>query len=76
MCLFDIVINMWGLLPTSHTPITANYNLAKKTYFCMGLLANLADLLRPVDPRSTILVIFDPFSPSQDGIPLGLLGDC
>ena len=42
----------------------------------MSLLANLSDLLRPVDSRSIILEIFDPFSPSKYGIPLSALDDC
>ena len=42
----------------------------------MGLLEKLADLLRPVYPRSKILVIFDPFSTSWYGIPLGTFGYC
>ena len=76
MCWFYLVRNMWGVLNTSHDPITANENLSNKPYFCLGLLANLADILIPVDSRSIILVIFDPFYPSRDGIPLGTLGDC
>ena len=67
---------MWGLLATLHAPITANENLSNKPYFCLGLLANLEDLLRPVDARSIILGIFDPFSPSRYVIPLGMLDDC
>ena len=67
---------MWGFLSTSHFPITANENLANKYFFCLGLLANLADLLRPVDSRSIVLDLFDTFSPSLGGIPLGVLDDC
>ena len=67
---------MWGILATSHAPINANGNLANKPYFCLGLLANLEDLLRPVDDRLIILGIFDPFSTSQDSIPLEELDDC
>ena len=66
---------MWGFLFTPHAPITDNESLANKPYFCLGLLANLEDILSPVDAISTILGIFDPFSPSQDDIPLGTLGD-
>ena len=73
MCWFCIVRNMWGSLATSHAPITANDNLENKKYFCQGLLSNFADLLRPVDSISIILGIFDPFYPSQYGIPLGTL---
>ena len=40
---------MWGFLATSYAPITANENLENKPYFCLGLLANLADILRPFD---------------------------
>ena len=52
-----------------------NENLSNKPYFCLGLLANLADLLRQVDARSIILGIFDPFYPSWGGIPLVTLDD-
>ena len=79
MCWFDLVRNILGFLDTSHAPITANYNLANKPYFCLGLSANLADLLRPVDAISTILENFDPFyplSPSRYGIPMVALDDC
>ena len=48
MCWFAVVVNIWGFLATSHFPTTANYSLANKPYFCLGLLANLADLLSPV----------------------------
>ena len=52
---------MWGLLSTSNDSITANENLANKLYFCLILLANLEDLLTPVDYRSIILRILIPF---------------
>ena len=52
---------MWGLLATSHDPITANDNLANIPYFCLGLLANVTDLLITVDARPVILGIFIPF---------------
>ena len=42
----------------------------------MGLLSNLAEILRPVDSRYIILGIFDHFYPYQDGIPMGTLGYC
>ena len=58
--MFDVVINTWGFLDTSHDPTTDNESLANKTYFCLGLLANLEDLLIPVDARSIILGILDP----------------
>ena len=67
---------MWGSLATSYAQITAGGNLASTPYFCLGLLANLAGLLRPVDDTSIILGVFGPFSPSQDGIPIGTLDDC
>ena len=54
---------MWGLLATSHAPINANDNLGNKSYFCLGLLTKLADLLIPVDARPIIFGIFDPFPP-------------
>ena len=54
---------MWGLLATSHATMTAIENLANKPYFCLDLLANFEDLLRPVDSRSIILGIFDTFLP-------------
>ena len=72
-----------GFLETPHAPTTDDDNLVNELYFCLSLLANLTDILRPVDGRSIILVIFDltlyykdPFSPSLDGIPLDALGDC
>ena len=49
-----------GFLATSHALINDNDNLSNKSYFCLGLLANLEDLLIPVDARSIILGIFDP----------------
>ena len=54
---------MWGLLATSHAPITANDIVSNKPYFCLGLLANLAYLLRPVDAILIILDVFIPFIP-------------
>ena len=76
MCWFDLVRNMWGFLSTSHAPNNANENLSNKPYFCLGLLANLADILRPVYFRLIILGFFDPFLPSLYGIPLDKLDDC
>ena len=76
MCWFSLVRNMWGLLATSHAPISDNDNSANKPYFCLVLLSNLANLLRTVDSRSIILDIFNTFSPSRDGIPLDKLDDC
>ena len=75
MCWFSLVRNICGFLATSHAPITANKNLSNHSYFFLDLLANLADLLRQVDARSISLGIFDPFSPSRDGIPLETLCD-
>ena len=71
-----MVKNMWGFLALSRDPITANENLENKLYICLPLLANLADLLRPVDAGSIIIVAFDPLSPSRYGIPLVELDDC
>ena len=71
-----MVRNMWGFLATSHDPITDNENLENIPYICLVLLANLVDLLIPVDAGSIILGIFDPLSPSRYGIPLVELGDC
>ena len=76
ICWFDLVRNMLGLLSTSHAPFTDNDNSKNESYFCLGLLSNLENLLRPVYDRSIILGIFDPFSPSRDGIPLGALDIC
>ena len=73
MCRFTLVSKTWGFLATSHAPITTNENLQNKPYFCLVLLANLADLLIPVDARSIILGIFDPFSPLRYGIPLDIV---
>ena len=56
--LVAIVINIWGFLAASNAPITANENLSNKPYFCLGLLANLAYIMIPVDARSVILGIF------------------
>ena len=76
MCRLSLIRNMRGFLSTSHATIITNENLSNKPHLCMGLLYKLLDLLRPVDTRSIILGIFDPFYPSRDGIPLGTLGDC
>ena len=79
VCWFDLVINMWGLLSMPHATTIAYENLVNKPYFCLVLLANLSDILKPVYVRSRILGIFYPFSPlssSQNGIPLGALDDC
>ena len=76
MCWFALVRKIWGFLANSHTQINANENLENKPYFRLCLLSNLANLLRPVYSRSKFLGIFDPFSPSLDGIPLGELDDC
>ena len=76
MCWFDLLKNMWGFLATSHASLTANDNLENEPYFCLDLLANLEDLLRPIDPISTILGFFDMFSPSLYCIPLGALDNC
>ena len=65
MCWFDLVRKMWEFLATSHPPIAANDSLANKSYLCVGLLANLADILRPVDVISIILGIFDHILPSE-----------
>ena len=70
---FDLVRNMWGFKATPNAPTTANKNLTNKPYFCLSLLANLADILRPVDVRLIILDIFDTLFPPQDGIQLGAL---
>ena len=70
---------MWDFLATAHAPITMNDNLENKPYFGLVLLANLADLLIPVDARSIVSGIFYPFtplSPSRYGIPLGVLDYC
>ena len=58
---------------TSHNPINTNNNLADKSYFCLILLANLADILRSFDVRSNVIDFFDTFSPSKYDIPLGTL---
>ena len=76
ICWFVTVRRMWWLLATSHAPITANENLANKQCFCLGLVANTEDLLRPVYARVIILGIFDPFCPSWYVIPLGELDGC
>ena len=76
MCSFALVRKIWGGLATSHAPITAYGHLENKSYILLVLLANLADLLRPVDSISIILVVFDIFSSSRDGIPLVMLVDC
>ena len=66
---------MWGFLATSHAPITDNENSENKPYFCLGLLSNLADILRPVDAILIVLGLVYPFSPSRDGISLGALDE-
>ena len=61
---FAQIRNMWGILDTSHATITDNDNLENKPYFCFVLLANLADILIPVDSRqitSGILITFIPY---------------
>ena len=66
---------MGRLLSTSHDPTTSNDNSSNKPFF-LGLLFNLSDLLIPVDSRSSIFGIFDPFSllpPLRDVTPLGAL---
>ena len=65
MCWFDLVRKMCGFLATSHDTIATNENLVNKPYFCLGLLSNIADLLRPVDSGLTILGIFYPFIPGD-----------
>ena len=57
MCWFDLVINMWGLLATSHATTNDNENLANKQHFCLGLFTNLTDLLISVDSRLIVLCI-------------------
>ena len=52
-------------LSTSHSPNTANDNLSNKAYLCLGLLANLADILRKVDAIFIILDIFIPCLPCE-----------
>ena len=74
--MFALVRKIWGNLSTSHAPNTANDDLLNKTYFCLGLLSNLADLLRSVDARLVMLVIFDSFYPSRNVISLDALDDC
>ena len=64
------------MLQLTHAPINANDNLANKSYFCLGLLSKLADLLITVDARSIILGVLYPLSPSQYGIPLGQWDYC
>ena len=83
ICWFSIIKKMMGFLETPHAQTTDNDNSVTKSYFCLSLLANLTDILWPVDARSIILGIFDltlyykdPFSPSLDGIPLDALDDC
>ena len=73
---FALFRKVWGFLATSRAPITSKNNLENKQYFCLSLLANLADLLKSVDARSLILGIFDSFYPSRDAIPLIWLYDC
>ena len=71
---FDLVRKMWGLLATSNDPIAANENLSNKPYFCLALLSNLVDILRPFDARSIILGVFDPFYPFARWYPTGKVG--
>ena len=61
---------MWVFLFTSHDVTNANENLANEPHSCLGLLANLEDILRSVDDRLIILSTFDlvfnlntPFTP-------------
>ena len=68
MCWFSIFIRMWVFLSTSHATITAKENLANKSYFYLGLLSNLVDLLRQCDARSIILDIFDPSPPRETAL--------
>ena len=42
---------MWGVLSTSPATNIDDENLENKPYFCFDLLANLEDILRPVDAR-------------------------
>ena len=58
MCWFAIVGNMWVFLSTSRARVTDNDSLANEQYFCLGLLANLVDILKLVDARSIILGLF------------------
>ena len=51
ICWFFLVINMWGVLSTSPATNIDDENLENKPYFCFDLLANLEDILRPVDAR-------------------------
>ena len=83
MCWFAIVRNNWEFLSNSHSPSSTNDNLANNPYFSLDLLANMADLLRPVYARLIILVIFhlvmyfqNPLSTSQDGITMRSLDGC
>ena len=50
-------------LVTSYAPITSNDNILNIPIFVWVYSPNLSDLLRPVDARSIILGIFDPFIP-------------
>ena len=64
------------LKSTSHYSVTDNENLEIKPYLCLGLVANLEDLITSVDSISSIFRIFDPCSPlstSRYGIALGAL---
>ena len=76
MCWFDIVRNMWVSLATSHAPITTYENLSNKPFFCLGLLANLVDLLGPVDAILIVLGVFILFLPRDTAYLLGMLDDC
>ena len=63
ICWFYRVRNMWGFLAASHAPIAANENLENKPYFYLSLLANLADILIPVDAILIGLGVLIPFIP-------------
>ena len=75
-----ISLEICAFKSTSHDPTTANDNLENKSYFLIGLLFHLVDILIPVDARLIILGIFhlvfhsEGLSfPSNYGIPLGTL---
>ena len=67
---------MLVFLSTPYAPTNDNESLENKPYFCLGLLSNLADLVRPVEVISIIFGVFDAFSTSQDETPLRVLDDC
>ena len=73
MCWFALLRKIWVFLAIYHAQITANDNFANKPYFCLILLANLADLLRLVDARSIISGSLS-FSPLAKWPPTGCLG--